>query len=473
MKKINEIFDDLIWVIYIVFICLFINSIFSKASLKFIVLYIVIFAISIVIYFLVKKVKIKGIFKKISVVVLMLLSLLGIVARIYLANISYIEPYSDYATFYENSIYFSENFKFSSTSYIALFPYLTGYMMVLGLFFRIFTACYSNVVIFNLLIDICSAIVIFLTFRKKSFYTALLFMTIWLINPINIIWCAFVYPMSITNFFVVLGLCLFEKFEKKSENKRKFLIYNIVLGCAFAIGSMFKPIFIIFIIAIFINRIYECVFKSDKNKVVILLSLLLLCCSYGLARISINKGIEKINGCEISSTQGWTLYLGGNAETGGMWNQSDSDYLYELLEDNSEKNTQKILKEAAIQRYKDNGVILNLKLMKNKFIVLTSYLGSYTYEGFNYIQQGISNEIVMKIIKCLLYLVCFMIVASNIYIFMFRKNIENKLMYMLLAIGLITAHLFVEVSARYSIQAYIPMMMLSFIMINDLRKKVE
>lgn len=64
MKKINEIFDDLIWVIYIVFICLFINSIFSKASLKFIVLYIVIFAISIVIYFLVKKVKIKGIFKK-------------------------------------------------------------------------------------------------------------------------------------------------------------------------------------------------------------------------------------------------------------------------------------------------------------------------------------------------------------------------------------------------------------------------
>ena len=106
MKKINEIFDDLIWVIYIVFICLFINSILSKASLKFIVLYIVIFAISIVIYFLVKKVKIKGIFKKISVVVLMLLSLLGIVARIYLANISYIEPYSDYGTFYINAINF-------------------------------------------------------------------------------------------------------------------------------------------------------------------------------------------------------------------------------------------------------------------------------------------------------------------------------------------------------------------------------
>lgn len=473
MKKINGIFDDLIWVIYIVFICLFISSIFFKASLNYILLYICILAISIGIYFFIKKVRIKGKFKTISIVVLMLLSLLGIVARIYLANISYIEPYSDYATFYANSVYFSENFKFLNTNYIALFPYLTGYMMVLGLFFRIFTACYSNVVIFNLLIDICSAIVIFLTFRKKSISTALLFTTIWLINPINIIWCAFVYPMSITNFFVVLGLCLFEKFEKDSENKRKFLIYNVVLGCVLAIGSMFKPIFIIFIIAIFINRIYECVFKRDKNKVVILLSLLLLCCSYGLIRIGINKGVEKINGCEVSSTQGWTLYLGSNVESDGGWNELDAKYLSELLEKNSEVETQKILKDVAIQRYKDNGVASNLKLMRNKFIVLTSSLGAYSYEGFSYIQQGISNEIVMKLVKCSLFVACFMIVASSIYIVAFRKNIENKIMYMLLAIGLITAHFFVEVSVRYSIQAYIPMMMLSFIMINDLRNKVK
>ena len=473
MKKINKIFDDFILGIYILFICLFINNILFNATLKYVVLYVFILAMSIGIYFFAKKVKIKGISKKISIIVLILLSLLGIVARIYLANISYIEPHSDYATFYADSVYFSKNFKFLDTGYVALFPFLAGYMMLLGLFFRIFTVCYSNAVVFNLLIDICSAIIIFITYRKKSIYTALIFMTIWLINPINIIWCSFIYPMSMINFFVVLSLCLFEKFERTSENKKKFLIYNIILGCVLAIGSMFKPIFIIFIIAIFINRIYECFFKTDKNKSIILLSLLLLFCSYSLVRFCINKGVEKINACEISSTPGWTLYLGSNVDFDGAWNELDAKYLSELLEENSEENTQKILKNAAIQRYKNNGVISNLKLMKNKFIILTSSLGSYTYEGFSYIQRGISNEIVMKIIKCSLFVACFMIVASNIYIVVFRKNIENKIMYMLSAIGLIMAHLFVEVSARYSIQAYIPMMMLSFIMINDLRKKVE
>lgn len=62
---------------------------------------------------------------------------------------------------------------------------------------------------------------------------------------------------------------------------------------------------------------------------------------------------------------------------------------------------------------------------------------------------------------------------SNIYIVLFRKNMENKIIYMLLAIGLITAHLFVEVSERYSLQAYIPMMFLSFKMINDLRSTIK
>lgn len=90
-----------------------------------------------------------------------------------------------------------------------------------------------------------------------------------------------------------------------------------------------------------------------------------------------------------------------------------------------------------------------------------------------YIQEGISNELIMSIIKYLLSATCFIIVLSNIYIVLFRKNMENKIIYMLLAIGLITAHLFVEVSERYSLQAYIPMMFLSFKMINDLRSTIK
>lgn len=473
MKKINKIFDNLLLAIYIIFICLFIKNIFFKVTVKYAFSYFLIIGISVGVYFFIKKVKIKSVFKILMTVILVLLSLIGVLCRIYLANNSYIEPYSDYGTFYINAINFSESFKFISTSYIALFPYLTGYMMALGLFFKAFSVCYANVVIFNLIIDICSAVLIFVTFRKKSNFTALLFMTIWLINPLNIIWCSFVYPMSLVNFFLVLGICFFEKFEKTYDNKKCFYIYNIIQGCILALGSMFKPIFIIFIIAIFINRMYTCIFKENVNKFVIIIGLLLLCCSYGVVRTFINMGVEKINGIEISSTQGWTLYLGGNVNSNGAWNEADSNYLIELLRDNSEENTQKILRDAALQRYKDNGIISNLRLMKNKFNTLTCALGQYTYAGFMYIQEGISNELIMSIIKYLLSATCFIIVLSNIYIVLFRKNMENKIIYMLLAIGLITAHLFVEVSERYSLQAYIPMMFLSFKMINDLRSTIK
>lgn len=61
----------------------------------------------------------------------------------------------------------------------------------------------------------------------------------------------------------------------------------------------------------------------------------------------------------------------------------------------------------------------------------------------------------------------FMIVLLNIYIFFSKTTMQKKLIYLLLSIGLVVSHLFVEVSPRYTIHAYLVMQICAILFINN------
>lgn len=471
MEKIKKLIDYVLLGIYVIFISMFVGFIFIKATPKYMFSYIIVTLLIIGLIIFLRKNKKIFTNRKMLILLAIVVALFAIGIRMYIVKLNYISPYSDYATFYNNAAYFSENTKFLYTDYIALFPYLSGYIIALGTFFKMIAVSYTNAIIFNVIFDLLSALLLFLTFRKKSLPKAILLALSWLINPINIIWCTFVSPVVIVNFFVVLALCMIESFEKDIIKPKRFIIYNIVLGIILALGNQFRPIFIIFIIALFIYRVYRTMFEKNIKKSVTIISLIVLTCFYVFVDKTIFCVIEKINVEKCATTQGWAIYVGANINSSGAWNLEDSQHFSEINHRMPAEDAQQQIKKEAIERYKNNGIISNIRLMKNKTSIMMSSLGKYSSSCFNYIQDSYNNEKLDKYIEIICCMMCFIIVFSNIIIVAFRKNIKDNMIYILMSIGIIMAHLLVEVSERYSIQAYIPLQILATIMFVDILNK--
>ncbi len=176
--------------------------------------------------------------------------------------------------------------------------------------------------------------------------------------------------------------------------------------------------------------------------------------------------MDKINGEPVSRTSGWTLYIGSNINSNGMWYSEPQ--LDKLLENGlSVEEIQIKFKQLAMERYKSNG-LNNIKLFAIKFVVLTGNVPNYTFSTFlNTV--NINCKLIANIIKTILYCYMFIFILLNILIaiqnLMNRKNIESNIFYMLLYIGIIVAHLFVEVSPRYYMPAIIPVCIISSIAI--------
>ena len=177
-----------------------------------------------------------------------------------------------------------------------------------------------------------------------------------------------------------------------------------------------------------------------------------------LGRFTLNKIIDG----KVSTSSGWTLYIGSNIESSGGW------YSEPKFEEFSEKYStaeeiQQEFKKLAIERYKNNG-IKNINLFISKFFVITGNIAEYSFETFKG-TVSISNNLFLNLIKLAFHIyitILILLNALNVYLDIKYKNSDiQDLFYMLLYIGLVMAHLFVEVSPRYYMPAIVPLTIIS------------
>lgn len=159
----------------------------------------------------------------------------------------------------------------------------------------------------------------------------------------------------------------------------------------------------IMLIAILLYYIFINLKQKNLNVNYILSFLLItisLLCVKSLGTFTLNKIIRK-----CSTTSGWTLYIGSNLESNGMWYSEKK--LDEFLSSGlSPEETQQKFKDLAIERYKSNG-INNVKLFKNKFFVLTEQTSEYSFGTFLSICQP--SNLIAHIIKLSLHFICFLL----------------------------------------------------------------
>lgn len=472
----GKIVSKLLYCIYFVFILVILYSIITFSTKKYIAMYLIIAMAMLIMYLLVKKKKIdleNKILKRSIIVVCIICTVIGVALRIGSIILSYIEPFSDYLTFYYNAASYANTSSFANNNYIALFPYLSPYIFVLGNVFKVLGVSYRSAVIFNVFLDTLAGILLYLTFRNsENKLKPLCILAIWMINPFNILWCSFVAPITIVNFFFVLGIFIFEKREKMKSSKKKFLAISILLGIVLGIANQFRPIFIIFVIALILYELYNILFEKEDSKLILSIGILLVICMYFISGKAVFYSMEKINKVKFATSSGWTIYLGANLESKGTWNSEDSLFFNKKIEegDLDAESVQKYFMDLAIERYKTNGIKNNIRLMRDKFEVLTGDVPKYSTESWWYVQENLTKEKLNIALMFITKVVYTILILTNVYVIFAGENIKRNKFYLLLVMGLIASHLLVEVSPRYNLHVLVPMQIILTLLLFEAKK---
>lgn len=416
-------------------------------------LFIISLLLIVFLFFIEKKYSItKHILKNKKLIIFLIV--ISIVLRLLLLLFNYGEVFSDEATFYSNAMNLRSDLPLNNR-YIAMFPYLYSYIFLLGNFMKIFTTKFITVVILNIIMDITASYFAYLFGKKiKNKVFGIILMIIWLLNPFQILWCMKALPIIVVNLCFIVSLYIFACLIKQNKSINIILL-SILLGINLGISNSFRPIFIIFVIALFLYYLYLIIFIKSNYKNKLLSFILVLLCFIGINN-SYTKLVSNKTKYNISGSSGWTLYLGSNLESNGAWFSSD-EYNQLMTSDNfNPPDIHNYFKDKAIENYKSYSILTIMKLYAKKYATLTSNLSYYTFEN------TIGTYIAKNMFRIILYIFWFILILSNIYTIVRKdKKIDDILFMMILEIGLILSHLLVEVSPRYFIPTTVPIMIIA------------
>ena len=398
------------------------------------------------------------------------LIIVAVFLRLLLLLFEYNDVVSDEATFFYNAINLATGANINS-KYISVFPYLFGYISILSFFMKIFGTTIYHAIFFNILIDLIGAFFAYL-YGKKVFQSnqkGILFLLLWLFNPFNIVWCMKILPINIVNTMIMICIYVYEILLYKFNNY-KYIVISILLGILIGMCNSVRPIMIIFLIAIVIHYIYLWLFQKYNIKKIILSILIVIICYICYNNLNYLLVKNMTGYIPAKNSSGWSIYIGSNYESSGMWFAEPKLNDFFIKEDDfspTELNNY-FLKEG-IENYKEYNLIKLVKFMGKKFGALTYNVHSYTYSNTI---GNISNQIsyLDTFFKIYLYIFWFFVLIINIISIFIKQDEKKLIIYKIFFIGLVFSHLLVEVSPRYFMPMFVPLNILTFYLINNLLK---
>ena len=385
--------------------------------------------------------------------------IIGIIIRIYFIISLDFNLSSDFAYFFENAkliangtIKNADNYYLSYNSYTYVLSWL-----IAGLF-NLFGESIRVILYANLLCQILSSYFLYKIINiKYSKETSALLATVFFLLPTMI--CANLLVATESPFILMFLITIYYMYKIIDKKKLKPLniILFIILGLLICLSNFIRPVMTIFIIALIIYYIL----KINKLKEIILLIITLF--SYQLCNYGLNYLIEaNINTETRSGALGWSIYFGTNYNTCGTWSVEDSNYVFQILDDETKGN--KDLTILALNRLKDYGIPKTTYLMMCKYNKLWSdNVGTYNFVNdiininkskINFSQYENSFKDISRIIVLVL---CIITIISLIY--EQRSKKENWLFVELFALGYILANLLICLNGRYNLPLY-PLMLI-------------
>lgn len=390
-------------------------------------------------------------------------------------------PESDYKTYYEMAVMIHNGTLLEEgpgyCDYVAMFPHVYGYPAVLAWFFGIFGASVHSAQIFNLIVSVGSFIFVWLIARiLRGRFAGLVALFLWSFLPSAILYSDFVASEPFFTFVLLLAVLLFVVSMKDTLWKQKhpwfYTIELILTGFVLAFGAFIRPMAMIFLVAAIL-----CMLPMERKKYDIptndvplsiravdagwkrclIILVVYLGCSRLFTMATAYAVDRKLAGS--SASFGYNLLVGLNLESYGGWNEADANYLYDAFNaSGSAQEAQLVCRDMAFERLKvDPRALLNL--FAHKFDVLW---GNDDYgASWNILFMDQQNNLTpdresflyrMMDLSDLVYLL--MLLEAGIYGFvMFRLRPDALYSCILLVLGTVALHLFVENQNRYHYHA--------------------
>ncbi len=388
----------------------------------------------------------------------------AVLLNLSLLFLPYNYPRGDYATFYNNARSLAAKNTLSLPRYVATFPHLSAYIFLLGGIMKVTFAKYYMVVFLNILFNLGGAWILYQLFKtNKQEDLGKIGALIWLVNPLNLVWTTTCIPIVAFQTCFLLAIYSFLKLLTKHDRWSKVILSSLLCGIVVGIANLFRPIMIIFLIAVVIYYGYLILLKKlTWPKVVI--SIILIFLPYALIGKANDALLTKVSGYQTSSTPGWNVYVGSVAPN-GQWTEALGEEFntWAMKKNYNVPAFQKAMLDKGLKNYQSYSFGSLMRLMKNKFIVLnhnmTALNADILYGNICHCPSLIRH---LVYVLSTLYL-AFCLLGSLATFIKNRQHLTDNILvfYALLIIGIELATLLLEVAVRYTIPIYVPLLLLS------------
>lgn len=391
------------------------------------------------------------------------------------------QPASDYKTYFEIGDYLNRGTLTKAGTgycdYIAMFPHVYGYPSFLAWLFRHFGTKVSVAQYANLVLSVAT---VFLTYRtgrlaagRMAGLTALVLAAFW---PSQVLYSTMVASEFLFSFLLMLGVYLFVLSMKVCTPQMRHpglgVLLHIAIGVCLGFCAGVRPMALIAVITIvlciFPQRLFLPAEKEEQPSISLMIlsrgwmrCLIIILC-YVLITTATNMTIERTVDRKLASGStsfGYNLLVGLNAQSEGGWNQEDATYLYDAYDRTGDAGQAHLAcRDLAIQRLtRDPESLFNLFLRKYHVLwgnddyggtwnlVFLDEQGNLTpeRESFLYGSRDWGN---------LYYLLC-LAFAGIAGIFLWKKGNDTEFVFVLIFVGTVGMHLFVESQNRYHYHA--------------------
>jgi len=405
-----------------------------------------------------------------------LLLVAGMILRLACINKLPMEPASDYETYYEMAVLLNNGTLLEAgpgyCDYVSLFPHVFGYPAVLSWVFGIFGASVRNALVFNLILQVLSCVLVWRIARLCcGRLCGLLSLAAVSFLPSTILYSNFVASEPLFTCLLLSGIYLFVLSFKSRQAEEHPWFCVVLLACtggALGFASFIRPMAVIFLIAAMITLLpgdkplpalprndiplgMRAANKGWKRCLIIAVVYFLTSRMFTLGvSYSVNRDLAG-----STASYGYNMLVGLTLESYGGWNQEDADYLYASLHDTgSAQEAQLACRDMALQRLKvDPRALLNLFVHKFEVLMGNDDYGASWNILFMDQQGNLTPENELFLYKMMdvsdLYYIFLLLGAGVFGCLMFRRKPDPVYACMLLFCGTIALHLFVENQNRY------------------------
>ncbi|MFF2483833.1 ArnT family glycosyltransferase [Paenibacillus sp. NPDC058071] len=365
-------------------------------------------------------------------------------------------PESDFLFMYNAAVEAAAgNFSFSDTPYYISFPYQFGFTMYEAAIIRLFGNHLIILKLLNVLLSVGTSVILYgLASRVFNESCGRITALAYLFYLPNIIMCSVLTNQHLSVFLFLLGCFLLLR-EKNA------IVYWLIAGLAIGLGHLMRPIGTVYLagIALFVLLVLWQQWRGSLKRLAAMtagkLSGLILV--YYLVQLLASTALISSGVTQHSLFEGekyWKFMVGLNAETNGSWNMEDANYANQYAF-GDERHQAELVKIK--ERLEDKPELA--ALMARKLVLMWGSTDSSPFWSLQGLNQWELEKTLQQWERPMYVLMCAFGVFSMIALWRTPGKRNEALLFMILIMLYIGAHLLIENQPRYRLD-FVPVLIL-------------